>query len=142
MPYGKKAGIPPGTEKTQFDTAMPGIPATLLPLPTTTAATGLLTSSKCRGHVHLIIGSNAIAAARAQRSIEAGAAVKVLALEKEGREELHYGLRRRIEDGEVEWVQREFVERDLETLGREEVDGVVDLVWVTVEEKDVGEFPG
>lgn len=124
---------------------MPGIPATLLPpssatATTATAATGLLTSNNCQGQVHLIVGSNAIAAARAQKSIEAGAMVKVLALETEGGAELHYGLRRRIEDGEVEWVRRKFVERDLETLGRKEVDGVVDLVWVTVEEKGVGEF--
>jgi len=118
---------------------MPGISATLLP-PSTTVP-GLLTSSNCQGHVHLIVGSNAIAAARAQKSIEAGATVKVLALKGEGGEELHYGLRRRIDDGEVEWVPRKFVETDLETLGRKEVDGVVDLVWVTVDEKCVGEWP-
>jgi hypothetical protein len=44
---------------------------------------------------------------------------------------LHYGLVKRIEAGEVQWLKRSFKEEDLTTLGRAEVDGVVDAVFVT-----------
>ncbi|KAL7276168.1 uroporphyrin-III C-methyltransferase [Rhizina undulata] len=98
---------------------MPG----LLPAP------GLLASVDCSNQVHLVIGSNAIAGARCGKSLDVGAKVKIIAPETE---ELHYGLNQRIEAGEVEWVRREFLKEDLTTLGREEVDGVVDLVWVTL----------
>jgi uroporphyrin-III C-methyltransferase len=38
---------------------------------------------------------------------------------------------KRIEEGEVKWIKRNFQEADLTTLGRAEVDGVVDAVFVT-----------
>ncbi|KAF8242507.1 uroporphyrin-III C-methyltransferase [Wilcoxina mikolae CBS 423.85] len=100
---------------------MPGLP----PSPVTSTQP-LLTSQNSHGHIHFVIGRSPIAAARVQKSREAGAAVKLIAPEGE----LPYGLQRRIEDGGVEWVRRRFEDKDLETLGREEVDGVVDLVWV------------
>jgi uroporphyrin-III C-methyltransferase len=54
--------------------------------------------------------------------------------------ELHYGLRWRVEEGSVQWVRREFRDEDLTTLGREEVGGVVELVWVVVGSKDSNFF--
>jgi hypothetical protein len=39
---------------------------------------------------------------------------------------------KRIEEGEVQWLKRDFSEEDLTMLGRSEVDGVVDAVFVTV----------
>jgi hypothetical protein len=45
---------------------------------------------------------------------------------------VHYGLQKRIDNGEVEWIKKEFLDTDLTTLGREEVDGVVDAVFVTL----------
>lgn len=98
-------------------------------MPGLLAAPGLLASYNCSLQVHLIVGSNSLAGARCTKSLEVGAKVKLIAPESDG---LHYGLRQRIEAGEIEWIQREFISEDLTTLGREEVDGVVDLVFVTL----------
>ena len=45
--------------------------------------------------------------------------------------DVHYVLAKRIEDGEVEWIQDGFKDDHLTTLGRDEVDNVVDAVFVT-----------
>ncbi|KAF1966923.1 uroporphyrin-III C-methyltransferase [Bimuria novae-zelandiae CBS 107.79] len=91
-------------------------------------APALLTAVDSTSHIHLIIGSNPLAAARCTRSIEVGAKPIVLAPEDAT---LHYGLAKRIEDGEVQWLKRAFRDDDLSTLGRPEVDRVVDAVFVT-----------
>lgn len=46
--------------------------------------------------------------------------------------EVHYALMKRIEEGEVEWIQKDFEEADLRRYGRDEVDGVADAVFVTM----------
>jgi uroporphyrin-III C-methyltransferase len=50
--------------------------------------------------------------------------------------DVHYALRKKIDEGCVEWVQKEFEDGDLSRLGREEVDNVVDAVFVTMREVD------
>lgn len=92
-------------------------------------APALLTAVDCTRHVHLIIGSNPLAGARCTRSLEVGANVKLIA---PADAQLHYGLSKRIEEGQVEWIKRDFQDRDLETLGRDEVRNVVDTVFVTL----------
>ena len=94
---------------------------------------GLLTAVDSSSHVHLIIGSNPLAAARCSRSIEVGAKPKLIA---PSLIELHYGLQKRIDDGQVEWLKREFQDGDLQELGRQEVDHVVDAVFVTLAGRD------
>lgn len=89
----------------------------------------LLTAVDSTSHVHLIIGSNPLAGARCSKSLSVGATAKLIAPADAS---LHYGLIKRIEEKEVEWIQRSFQESDLCTLGREEVDGVVDAVFVTL----------
>ncbi len=89
----------------------------------------LLTAVDSTHHVHLIIGSNPLAAARCTRSLEVGAKPKVVA-PSDG--DVHYGLMKRMEEGEVEWTKRTFRDEDLTELGRDEVDGVVDAVFVTL----------
>ncbi|KAI9858763.1 MAG: hypothetical protein M1824_004183 [Vezdaea acicularis] len=89
----------------------------------------LLTAVNSTSHVHLIVGSNPLAAARCNRSIEVGAKPKVIA---PADATVHYGLQKRIDEGEVEWVKKTFEEFDLKTLGRDEVDNVVDAVFVTL----------
>ena len=89
----------------------------------------LLTAHDASGHVHLIIGSNPLASARCAKSIEAGAKPKIVA---PADAEVHYALLKRIEDGEVEWIKKGFEDEHLTTLGREEVDNVVDAVFVTL----------
>ncbi|KAF2105056.1 uroporphyrin-III C-methyltransferase [Rhizodiscina lignyota] len=89
----------------------------------------LLTAVESTGHVHLIVGSNPLAGARCAKSIEVGARPKLLA---PADSDLPYTLAKRIEDGQVEWVKRDFNDEDLTTLGREEVDHVADAVFVTL----------
>lgn len=89
----------------------------------------LLTSIDCTRHIHLVIGSNPLAGARCSKSVQVGANVKLIAPENEP---LHYGLLKRIEEKDVDWIKRPFQDNDLETLGREEVDHVVDAVFVTL----------
>ena len=91
-------------------------------------APALLTAVDSASHIHLIVGSNPLAGARCTRSIEVGANPILIAPEDAT---LHYGLVKRIEEGEVKWIKRSFQESDLTTLGRAEVDGVVDAVFVT-----------
>ena len=88
----------------------------------------LLTSLDCENHVHLIIGSNPLASARCSKSIEVGAKPKVIA---PADADVHYVLGKKIEDGEVEWIKKNYEDADLSRLGREEVDFVVDAVFVT-----------
>ena len=45
--------------------------------------------------------------------------------------DVHYVLAKRIEDGEVERIQEGFKDDHLTTLGRDEVENVVDAVFVT-----------
>lgn len=88
----------------------------------------LLAAIDATSHIHLVVGSNPLAGARCAKSIEVGAKPKVIA---PAGASIHYSLQRRIDDGEVEWLQREFRDEDLTSLGREEVDSVVDAVFVT-----------
>lgn len=89
----------------------------------------LLTAVDATSHVHLIIGSNPLAGARCMRSLEVGARPILIAPSTAS---LHYGLAKRVEEGNVTWQQRDFQDSDVTTLGREEVDGVVDAVFVTM----------
>ncbi|KAF2805251.1 siroheme synthase [Mytilinidion resinicola] len=92
-------------------------------------ASALLTAVDSTSHIHLIVGSNPLAGARCTRSIEVGAKPVLVAPEDAS---LHYGLIKRIEEGEAEWMKRAFRDNDLTTLGRDEVDRVVDAVFVTL----------
>ncbi|KAK8185290.1 tetrapyrrole methylase [Phyllosticta capitalensis] len=92
-------------------------------------APALLTAVDSTSHVHLIVGSNSLAGARCSKAAEVGAKPILIAPEDST---LHYGLSKRIESGEVEWLKRDFQDGDLTSLGREEVDGVVDAVFVTL----------
>ena len=88
----------------------------------------LLTAVDSTSHIHLIMGSNPLAGARCAKSVEVGAKPILVAPETSN---IHYGLLRRIEEHEITWVKREFKDEDLTTLGRQEVDSVVDAVFVT-----------
>ena len=88
----------------------------------------LLTAVDANSQVHLIVGSNSLASSRCTRCLEVGAKPIIIAPEDA---EMHYTLSQRIEEGTVRWVRRAFTDEDLKTLGREEVDYVVDAVFVT-----------
>ncbi|KAF1983761.1 uroporphyrinogen-III C-methyltransferase [Aulographum hederae CBS 113979] len=89
----------------------------------------LLTAVDSTSHVHLIIGSNPLAGARCAKSLEIGATPKLIAPADAA---LHYGLQKRVDSKEVEWIQRDFQDEDVKTLGREDVAYVVDAVFVTL----------
>ena len=92
----------------------------------------LLTAQDCAGLSHLILGSGPLAAARCSKSVEVGARPTILATPQAG---IHYTLAKLVEAGKVRWIQRDFEDSDLKTLGRDEVDNVVDAVFVTIGSK-------
>ncbi|KAJ9197983.1 hypothetical protein DTO207G8_4455 [Paecilomyces variotii] len=93
----------------------------------------LLTAIDATSQVHLVIGSGSLAAARCTRCLEAGAKPIIIAPETA---DMHFSLTQRIEEGAVEWLRRDFQDSDLTTLGRAEVESVVDAVFVTLGASD------
>ena len=91
-------------------------------------APALLTALDCTGHVHLIIGCGPLAASRASKSLEVGASPIVI-IPPDG--DIHYTLAKRVEDGRIKCLRKDLEDSDLRTLGRDEVDNVVDAVFVT-----------
>ncbi|KAF4124443.1 uroporphyrin-III C-methyltransferase [Geosmithia morbida] len=94
----------------------------------------LLAGIQCRDNIHLIIGTNPLASSRCAQSLAAGAHPVIVA---PADAELHYALQRRVDDGEVKWEKKSFDDDDLFRLGRNEVDHVVDAVFVTSGSRDV-----
>ena len=92
-------------------------------------APALLAAIDSAQHVHLIVGASPIAAARCTRSLEVGANPILIAPKHDL---THHGLHKRIEDGQLRWIDREVQDTDFTTLGREEVNYVVDAVFVTL----------
>ncbi|PLN85043.1 siroheme synthase [Aspergillus taichungensis] len=90
----------------------------------------LLTATNVDSQTHLIIGATPLAAVRAAKSLEAGAHPVLIAPVTD---RLQPTLAERIDNGSVRWIQRDFEDSDLTTLGREEVDHVVDMVFVTLD---------
>ncbi|EZF34478.1 uroporphyrinogen-III C-methyltransferase [Trichophyton mentagrophytes] len=90
----------------------------------------LLAAIDSNSHIHLIIGSNPLAAARITKSINSGATP--ILISPPGNK-LPSTISERIEAGQVQWIQREFQDSDLLTLGREEVECVVDAVFITLD---------
>ena len=91
--------------------------------------TPLMTAWNVESQIHLIVGANPVAAARCAKSLEAGAQPIIIAPETA---DVHFTLAEHISNGLAQWVRREFQDDDLTTLGREEVDRVVDTVFVTL----------
>ncbi|EFW18539.1 siroheme synthase [Coccidioides posadasii str. Silveira] len=88
----------------------------------------LLMAQNVESQIHLIIGSNSLSVARCSKCIDAGA-IPVIIAPPNG--EMAASLSQKIQDGSVRWIQREFEDNDLSTLGRAEVDGYVDAVFIT-----------
>ena len=93
----------------------------------------LLTAVDSVSHIHLIVGSNPLAAARCAKSLEVGAKPRLIAPETA---ELHYALQKKVDSGEVDWLKKAFDDEDILRLGREAVNGVVDTVFVTLGPRD------
>lgn len=98
------------------------------------ATSSLLAGLNCQGHVHLIVGTTPLAATRCTQSLGAGARPVLLSAPDACTPsdiDIHYGLRTRIDAGDVRWEERQFEDADLFRLGRDEVGGIVDAVFVT-----------
>ncbi|KAH3000578.1 hypothetical protein KXV72_007327 [Aspergillus fumigatus] len=93
----------------------------------------LLMAMNTEHQVHLIIGTNPLAGARCAKSVSVGAKPIIIAPDTV---DVHYTLTERFEDGSAQWIRRSFQDDDLTTLGREEVDHVVDMVFVTLGASD------
>ena len=98
-----------------------------------TGSNTLLAGLVCTGNIHLVVGANPLAASRCNQSIAAGALPILVAPETA---ELHYGLQARVDDKSVRWEKKSFEDSDLFTLGRPDVGGVVDAVFVTSGPRD------
>ncbi|POR30897.1 Uroporphyrinogen-III C-methyltransferase, partial [Tolypocladium paradoxum] len=92
------------------------------------SSNSMLAGLVCTGNIHLVIGTNPLAASRCTQALAAGAQPVLIAPQTA---ELHYGLQSKIDDGSVKWQQKAFEDDDLFTLGRAEVGNVVDAVFVT-----------
>lgn len=99
--------------------------------------TSLLAGLTCTDNIHLILGTNPLASSRATQSLAAGAHPIVLAPPTA---EVHYALQKRIDEGLVKWEKKEFEDEDLFRLGREDVGGVVDAVFVTAQQQGRSEY--
>lgn len=93
----------------------------------------LLTTTDARSHIHLIVGSNPLAASRCAQSFAVGACPLLIA---PAEAEVHYALQKRIDTDEVKWVKKSFENNDALTLGRADLAGVVDAVFVTSGPRD------
>jgi uroporphyrin-III C-methyltransferase len=93
----------------------------------------LLTAVDSTDHVHLIVGSNSLAGSRCSKSVEVGAKAKLVSPENTS---MHYGLVKRIDVGEIEWIKTNFQDQYLTSVGRTEVNCVVDAVFVTLPPSD------
>ncbi|KAK5088790.1 uroporphyrin-III C-methyltransferase [Lithohypha guttulata] len=92
----------------------------------------LLTAQNCRDNIHLVVGAGPLAASRCTKSLEVSARPILIAPEHD---DIHFSLAKRVEDGSVIWTKKDFEDSDLTTLGREEVDHIVDAVFVTTGSK-------
>lgn len=94
----------------------------------------LLTATNAKSQIHLIIGTNPLAAARCTKCLEVGAIPIIIGASPESG--LPSTLSQKAEKGGLQWIQRDFKDEDLSTLGREEVDRFVDAVFVTLGRND------
>ncbi|KAI9904210.1 hypothetical protein N3K66_000739 [Trichothecium roseum] len=94
----------------------------------------MLAALNCQGNVHLIVGAGPLASTRCAQSLAAGARPVLLAPATDI--QLPSALKARIDAGEVAWEKAAFEDDYLFRLGREEVGGVVDAVFVTLGSRD------
>lgn len=100
--------------------------------PQPTYHTSLLTAVDSRDHIHLILGTNSLAATRTAQSLAAGAKPILIAPPPpQDTPPLHYSLQQHIDAGSLTWLPRPFADDDILTLGRASVDRVVDAVFLT-----------
>jgi uroporphyrin-III C-methyltransferase len=98
--------------------------------------TSLLTATDARSHIHLIIGTNSLAATRTSQSLSAGASPILISPVPD--QPLHHTLQTHISSGSLIWHQHQVTETDILTLGRPEVNNIVDAVFITTPDLELG----
>ncbi|KAK9375060.1 tetrapyrrole methylase [Lipomyces chichibuensis] len=103
---------------------------------------GLLISQNCISQTHLVIGSTALSLTRVSKSLECGANVILIAPKASETTQTVKVWETEIQAKEASypnftWIQREFNDDDLTILGRDEVDNVVDTVFVALQSTSV-----
>ncbi|KAK9331766.1 tetrapyrrole methylase [Lipomyces starkeyi] len=103
---------------------------------------GLLISQNCISQIHLVIGSTALSLTRVSKSLECGATVILIAPKASETTQTLAVWETEIQAKEASypnfrWIQREFKDDDLTILGRDDVDNVVDIVFVAVHSTSV-----
>ncbi|KAB5547275.1 tetrapyrrole methylase [Coniochaeta sp. 2T2.1] len=93
--------------------------------------TSLLSATDSRNHIHLILGTNSLAVTRVSQSLAAGAIPILVAPPPPGEAPLHYTIQTHVASGALTWLSRPFSDNDILTLGRAEIGGFVDAVFVT-----------
>lgn len=92
--------------------------------------TALLAALNSSGETHLVVGGNTnISALRINAILAAGASPILI----QPANTFPAALQAQIDSGKVQWIQADFQQEHLTTLGRAEVDHVVDRVFVTLE---------
>lgn len=91
----------------------------------------LLASLACKDEVHLVVGGNSNIAALRVNSILACGAHPVLIQDVQA-DQFPVSLQEHITERKVTWVQQNFELEHLTTLGRKDVDSVVDKVFVAL----------
>ena len=92
--------------------------------------TNLLASLKCSDEVHLIIGASNVASLRINSILEAGA--KPVLISNQPSEKFPKSIQDNIAKGILKHIGKEYENGDLTSLGRSEVDNIVDRVFVTL----------
>ena len=92
--------------------------------------TNLLASLKCSDDIHLIIGASNVASLRINSILEAGA--KPILISNQPSEKFPKSIQDNIAKGNLKHIEKEYENGDFSSLGRSEVDNIVDRVFVTL----------
>lgn len=92
--------------------------------------TNLLASWNCEQEIHLVVGISNAAVFRVN-SIKESGAIPIIITNGDIKE-FPWGIRSLIEEGKLRWVRKLFELSDLSSQGRDEVNRVVDKVFVTL----------
>lgn len=96
----------------------------------------LLASLLCQGETHIVYGGTSNVAALRINSILATGANPIL-IQVTDLEKFSHGLQDQINEGKVKWIKETYKKDHLLSLGRAEVDAVVDRVFVSLDSSDI-----
>lgn len=99
-------------------------------------AMNLLASLLCLGEIHIVYGGTSNVAALRINSILATGANPIL-IQDTDLDKFPHNLQDHINEGKVKWIKETYNREQLSTLGRDEVDTIVDRVFVSLDSSDI-----